>query len=180
MSLRLLTLLAGSFLLCGAICNAQSPAAPAPAKPVSDSTPESGETVIVLARGAGYWDIGPVYRLMICADGSVAYIGSKNVKTKGLAKGRISREDVQRLVKEFEKIKYFSLLDEYSEKGGCPFYLADAANVYTTLNIGGERKDVFHDSGCLADGKSFASFPRGLTELENLIDEIVKSDQWVK
>jgi len=180
MSLRLLTLLAGTFLFCGAICNAQSPAAPPPSQPVPNSTPKAGEAVIVLARGAGYWDMGPVYRLMIYADGSVAYIGSRNVKMNGLAEGRISREDVQRLVKAFDSIDYFSLLDEYSEKSGCPFYLADAANAYTTLKIGGKRKDVFHDSGCLADGKSFASFPRGLAELENLIDKVVKSDQWIK
>jgi hypothetical protein len=177
----LLTLLAGSVLICSAICNAQSPAAPPrPAQPASDSTLESGEAVIVLARGAGYWDMAPVYRLMIYADGSVAYIGSKNVKTKGFAKGRISREDVQRLVKEFENVNYFALLDEYSEKGGCPFYMWDASNASTVLNSGGKKKSVFHDLGCLADSKSFASFPRGLAELENLIDEIVKSDQWIK
>jgi len=117
---------------------------------------------------------------MIYADGSVSYIGAKNVKTKGLAEGRISREDVQRLVKEFENINYFSLLDEYSEKGGCPFYMWDGPNASTTLNIGGKRKDVFHDSGCLAGSKSFSSFPRGLAELENLIDEVLKSDQWIK
>jgi hypothetical protein len=180
MSLRLLTLVTGTILLCGAICNAQSPAPTPQTQPVSKSTPESHKVVIVLARGAGYWDMAPVYRLTIYHDGSVAYIGSKNVKTKGLAKGRISREEVQRLVGEFEKINYFSLLEEYSDKGGCPFFLWDGANASTSISYGGKNKAVFHDSGCYENDKMTQYFPRGLTELENLIDEIVKSGQWIK
>jgi len=180
MSLRLPSLLMAAVMLFSAVCYAQSPVSLLPSQSVPNAPSESGERVIVLARGAGYWDIGPVYRVLIYADGSVTYIGSKNVKTKGLAKSRISPEDVQRLVKEFERINYSSLLDEYSDKGGCPFFLWDGPNAFTTLNIGGKKKSVFHDSGCLADSESNASFPRGLTELENLIDEIVNSNQWIK
>lgn len=181
MSLRLPTLFAGALLLCcGATGNAQSPAATPPAQPVPQSTPESGKVVVELSRGAGYWDMAPAYRLLIYADGSVAYIGIKNVKTKGLAKGRISPEDLQRLVREFEKIDYFSLLDEYSDKGGCPFFMWDGPNATTSLKLGNKEKAVFHDSGCYEDHRSLAFFPRGLTRLENLIDEIVKSEQWIK
>ena len=182
MSLRLLTLITGAVLLCGATGNAQSPAATPAAQAVPDSPSRSGEAVIVLVRGAGYWGIGPEYRLTIYADGSVAYLGLKNVKTEGIAAGRISREDVQRLVKEFEKIDYFSLRDDYSEKGGCPFFLWDNSNALTSVNIGGRKKRVFHDLGCLADGNPMQTnrFPRGLTEVEELIDEIVKSERWIK
>jgi hypothetical protein len=182
MSLRLTTLVVGAMLLCGAICQAQTPAAPKASTPVADAPSNADEGVIVLVRGAGYWDIGPVYRLTIYADGKVAYLGLKNVKTLGEAEGRISREDVQRLVKEFEKIDYFSLLDEYSEKGGCPFFLWDSSNALTSLNVGGKKKRVFHDLGCLADDNRMHTnnFPRGLTELEDLIDEIAKSKQWIK
>lgn len=179
-SLRLPAVLVAVLLLCGAICNAQSPAARPPSQPLSDATPKPGEAVIVLARGAGYWEVASVYRLLIYADGSVAYIGSKNVKTKGLATGRISRGDVQRLLKEFERINYSSLLDEYSDKVGCPFFLSDNPNAFTSLNNGGKKKSIYHDLGCFTDDRSNASFPRGLAELENLIDEIVKSVQWIK
>lgn len=135
-----------------------------------------------MSRDPGFWDLGPAYSLSIRADGSVVYVGLRNVKTKGTAKGRVSPEDVKRLIKEFEKIDYFSLLDEYSHKSGCPFFLWDGANASTSLTSGSKKKSIFHDSGCLADsnGMSTNSFPPGLTELENLIDEIVKSEQWIK
>jgi hypothetical protein len=127
---------------------------PAPRSPhVSAPPKKADEALIVLARNADYFEFDPVYRLMIYADGRVVYIGSKNVKRLGMAEGRISPEQLQRLVKAFENINYFSLLDEYSGKAGCPFYMADGPSAHIFFRADDKRKSVFHDSGCMKTKK---------------------------
>lgn len=170
MSIRSLFLLGWSVLGCGALCHAQTEGRRPPAEPV-----------IILARGPDYWGLlAPVYRLEVYADGAVVFTGEKNVKTVGVAKGRISEKQLRRLLTEFEKADYFSLRDSYDASGGCPFYLADGPVVRTGLLLNGRRKSVIHDSGCYDDGEKLNPFPRGLDRLEELIDEIANSRQWVK
>ncbi len=162
---------------CGALVRAQNSPQQA-----SEKAKRSREAIIVLARQADYFDVAPVYRLLIYPDGSVAFIGQKNVKTKGLARDRISQQDLQRLVREFEKIDYFSLRERYENTGdGCPNVGTDASSVYTSINFRGRKKSVLHYLGC-NEGPTggFVIFPQELSRLEDLIDVVVKSARWVK
>ena len=141
----------------------------------------TAEPVVTLSRGPDYsGQIAPVYRLEIYADGAVVFTGEKNVKTVGVARGRISQKQLRELMEEFEKASYFSLRDNYDGRGGCPYYLADGPAASTAVVLDGRRKSVLHDSGCYADEKTLAPFPEGLDRLEHLIDATAGSRRWVE
>jgi hypothetical protein len=174
-------LIAGLALSCGSITHAQTSHGQATTKPSVNSQGEKGEPVITLERDPGYWGMAPAYKILIYADGSVVYIGEKNVKVEGRVNSSISQPEVQRLVRAFEEIGYFSLLDKYAESGGCPAFLFDGPGASTELRLGDKKKSVFHDSGCLEKLPSNAAlpYPKGLSQLEDLIDAVVKSARWV-
>jgi hypothetical protein len=75
---------------------------------------------------------------------------------------------VNKLISDFEQADYFSLNDSYTSFG-----VSDMPFVTTSIRIGGRTKTVRHYLGD-------RSAPEQLTELENKIDEIVNSDQWIK
>jgi len=80
----------------------------------------------------------------------------------------ISEDKIRQLVSEFQKIDYFSLRDSYEERN-----VTDMPSAFTSLTINGDKKTVRHYHGDLGA-------PKELTELENKIDEIVNSNQWIK
>ena len=137
------------------------------------------KAVITFARFEDYFGVASAYKITIYADGRVAYVGEKNVRVKGVAWGRISKQDLQRLIGELHRVKFFSLRDRYGAGEGCPFYLYDASSVYIRAELDGKEKAVFHDLGCMENG-GMSIFPAELHDLEGLIDITVKSDQWVK
>ena len=184
MSPRFAALLIGWILGCGAVCHAQKPEArPAPA-PTPNPQEKREEAIIVLERTTDYFGVTPAYLLIIYPDGSVAFIGDKNVKTKGLAMGRISQQDLRRLIEEFDKINYFSLRDRYEKpEDGCEMVVEDAGSAYVWYRLGDRRKSVHHHLGCSkvpSKHSGFETIPRELYNLEYLIDAVVNSNQWVK
>ncbi|HEX8161062.1 MAG TPA: DUF6438 domain-containing protein [Pyrinomonadaceae bacterium] len=174
-------LMLGTFLASGSANYARSPLWQGPTPSATKPQAERGEAVIALRREPGYWGLGPTYTLLIYADGRVVFIGQSNVKTKGIAEGNITQEQLQQLVRAFEEIGYFSLLDSYGEGGGCPFYLTDGPTARTELRLKDKKKAVFHDSGCAEEVKKgeLLPYPKGLTSVEDLIDAVTKSSQWV-
>ncbi|MCA1626670.1 MAG: DUF6438 domain-containing protein [Acidobacteria bacterium] len=165
-------------LSCSVLCHAQIPNSDSASHP---RTPSS-EIAITLERWSDYFGVAPAYKVLIYADGNVIFEGEKNVKTKGMARSSISKENLQRLIKEFEKINYFSLRDKYvGSEDGCPFMLSDASSVSTSFQFNGKRKSVYHDLGCVEDlAKGLGIFPQELFKLEQLIDDIVNSKQWIE
>ena len=123
--------------------------------------------VITLERTACFGTC-PVYTLTINGDGTVIYEGKDFVKTGGRAETAISQDKVKQLISEFEKVDYFSLNDSYTERT-----ITDAQTVITSITIDGKTKTIEHYYGDF-------SAPKQLTELEDKIDEIVDSGQWIK
>jgi hypothetical protein len=181
MSLRLKAFIIGFFLCCGSLSHVQALNGQTSAQPLAGSTRAKGEAVITLERTPGYWGMAPAYTILIYADGSVEYVGHKNVKMVGKADSRITQAELQQLIRAFEGVNYFSLRDSYGESDGCPFFLSDGPGATTTLRLDGKKKSVFHDSGCQEriDKDVFLTYPKGLTQLEDLIDAVVNSGQWV-
>jgi len=114
----------------------------------------------------------PAYRLTITADGKVVFEGRRFVKQEGTTiKSSISREGLKQLMAEFDRVKFFSLEDDYSnDLNRCP---TDNPSAFTSIRINGESKIIKHYHGCREP-----KF-KGLTELENKIDEIVNTAQWL-
>ena len=69
----------------------------------------------------------PIYKVEIFADGRIVYEGEDFVKRKGRAQDRISKAAVQQLVREFNRINYMKLEDEYVSMGpNCPDFHTDS------------------------------------------------------
>jgi hypothetical protein len=114
----------------------------------------------------------PAYKLTIIADGSVVFEGRRFVKQEGVTISSVSPERLKQLMAEFDRVNFFSLEDDYSEiRLSCP---TDQPSAITSIRIKGKSKTVNHYLGCLEP-----KVPKGLTELENKIDEIVNTAQWL-
>ncbi len=130
--------------------------------------------MIILERTACY-GVCPIYKLTVKADGSVLFEGEKFTKTKGKAEGRISKEKVRELVKEFEKADFFDLNGEYD----C-YQMTDNPSALTSIQINGKKKSIDHYRGCRKGSADFEKELSKLTELENKIDEIAGTRKWIK
>ena len=117
----------------------------------------------------------PAYKVSIYGDGLVIYEGREFVKTKGDADGRITKDQVQQLVREFEKIGYVKLEDEYSMDKNCPQGWTDAPTAITTLSQNDKTKKVVHYQGC----RGLPALDQ-LTALEDKIDEVVNTKRWIE
>lgn len=153
---------------------------------------KSSGPIITLERGTDAFGAAPAYKLSISADGTVIYQAMpretapiyrarQKVQRRGTARSKISHTDIEQLISEFEQINYFLLKDEYGMSGGpaptedCPKMWTDQPTAYTSLTIGGKTKKVAHYHGCKGNDAV-----EKLTRLENRIDEIVNTRQWVK
>jgi hypothetical protein len=110
----------------------------------------------------------PVYKLTISDNGTFIFEGKEYVKTTGIKQTTVSKSVVDQIVSEFNKINYFSLNDSY-----ITMTITDQANVITSITLNGKTKTIKHYLGDL-------NAPKQLTDLENKIDQIVNSDQWIK
>jgi len=147
--------------------------------PDTDDTPLtiSDDLLVTLQRGFCYGRCAQ-YVLTISSDGSVVFDGKEETKIKGKATGSISKEDLKRLIDQFDTVKFFQLEDRY-EFGNCPIKISDTPSAITTLRINGKTKTVRHYLGCVEDDPQHTSFPPALIELEQMIDQVAGSKQWV-
>ena len=125
------------------------------------------DVVITLERTVcfGYC---PDYTLTIKGDGTVTYEGRQFVTIEGTRTTTVSEEKIRQLLAEFEKVDYFSLKDNYVERT-----ITDAETVITSITVDGKTKTIEHYHG------DFGA-PNSLTELEDKIDVIINSAQWIK
>jgi hypothetical protein len=110
----------------------------------------------------------PAYGLTIYGNGSVIYEGKRFVRVQGIMRTTISEDKIEQLISEFLNIDYFSLKNSYEERNA-----TDMPSAFTSLTIAGDKKIVRHYHGDL-------SAPKELTELENKIDDIVNTTQWIE
>jgi hypothetical protein len=131
--------------------------------------------VITLERSVCFGTC-PSYKVTVASDGTVTFEGRDFVKTKGTATAQVKPEDFQKLVKEFEKTKYFSLDDKY-EPGtpGCGVAATDLPSARTSIQMIGKMKSVSHYHGCRE-----SEVLRSLSVLERKIDEIAGTEKWIR
>src|SRR3989344_3339075 len=113
------------------------------------------EVIITLSRGECY-GFCPVYSLTIYGNGTVKYIGER-IYT-------IPKEDVQSLVDNFIEINYFGLEDNYKVQ------VTDASTIITSILINGRKKTI----------SRYVGGPDKLKNLENEIDEIARTNQYIE
>ena len=131
-------------------------------------TPDNLEDVMITLERTACFGVCPVYTLTIHGDGRVVYEGMRFVRVEGTVTTTISEDEIKQLIAEFQKIDYFSLRDSYEERNA-----TDMPSTFTSLTVNGKTKTVRHYHGDF-------SAPEKLTGLEDRIDQIVNSDQWIK
>jgi len=118
----------------------------------------------------------PVYKLTITADGAVVFEGRSFVKQEGATiKSAITQDQLKQLIAEFDRVKFFSLEDNYSDdRRVCDELWTDNPSAFTSIRFNGKSKTIDHYHGCRGP-----KVPRELTDLENKIDDIVNTAQWL-
>ncbi|HXM50709.1 MAG TPA: DUF6438 domain-containing protein [Pyrinomonadaceae bacterium] len=131
--------------------------------------------LITLERGVCFGTC-PSYIVTLAADGTVTWEGRDFVKTKGKATAHIKPEAFNKLVREFERIKFATLDDKYQPgTPGCGPSATDMPSAQTSINLNGKTKSVLHYYGC-RDSEVL----RTLTALEHKIDEVIDTEKWIK
>ena len=115
----------------------------------------------------------PVYKLTIDGNGDVFYEGEINVAVNGKRNTRINSEQIDALVTAIEKSNFFLLEDKYRVPA------TDLPSIVLSITLNGHSKSIWH-YGTLECNGNLDGAPKELCELENKIEEIVNSDQWVK
>ncbi|PKN01512.1 MAG: hypothetical protein CVU77_04280 [Elusimicrobia bacterium HGW-Elusimicrobia-1] len=134
------------------------------------SSDEIKDVVITLKKTAGYVPCR-AYKLTVYGRGEVVFDIGPEPFTRASWKTRkanISKEKIKQLIIEFEKINYYSLKDSYEK-----YIVTDLPYVITSIIMRGKTKTIVHylgDTGA----------PDELRRLEDKIDEITNSEQWVK
>ena len=136
--------------------------------PHQTPTPSDLKEVVITLERTECFGTCPVYRLTVYGYGAVIYEGIRFAQVQGTIQTTISEEKIRQLVSEFQRVDYFSLRDSYEERN-----VTDMPSAFTSLTVDGKIKTVRHYHGDL-------SAPKELTELEDKIDEIVNSNQWIK
>lgn len=110
----------------------------------------------------------PEYSLTIHGNGSVVYKGIKNVDTIGMKSYQISPDKSRELVNGFINIYYNALKEKYGNSSNS----SNIPIVITSINLNGRIKTVidYHNSYA----------PPSLRELEDKIDQLANSKQWIK
>jgi hypothetical protein len=132
------------------------------------SHPIPWDTIIRLERG-GCGGECPSYSVELYANGDVVYQGRRHVDWIGRTGGEVlSREELSRLVKRFEEVKFFSML---------PYEMPCAAGSFPTATIeaqiDGERHRVTRSYRCRSERER-----EHFDELADEIDAVARSRQW--
>lgn len=109
----------------------------------------------------------PAYRVTITEDGQVTYVGQRFVNVVGERHATIPRADVERLLGRFEDVRFDQLRDEYRAE------VTDLPTYTITLERNGRSKTVL-DYGGLSAG-----MPRAVRDLQDEIDRVANTGQWV-
>src|SRR5689334_19112888 len=134
------------------------------------------DTLITLKRTNCFFTC-PDYSVSISADRKVIFEGNANVKVKGRSETRIGRDRVQLLIESFEKAKFFALRNRYSlPEDGCRIYDGDAPSATISIVLNGKSKSIDHYLGCR---QKKGTAVRSLIDLENLIDDLTNTAQWI-
>lgn len=144
--------------------------APKPPAPIGNTAPGGApaahEVMVTLERTACY-GVCPIYTLTVYRDGAVEWNGEDFVKVKGPATGQISADDVARLDELFATNHYFDLKDAYTS-----YDMTDHPSARTSYHGDGRAKAIDHYHGD-------TSAPPVLTTIEDGIDAIVHTEQWI-
>lgn len=158
-----------TLLACSPLAIAATPTVP-PIAQAQSSAPTTS-ALITMERTPCFGSC-PAYRLTVYGDGRVVYDGLAFVATEGRRTAQLEPAQVQSLIAAVERADFFKLNDEYIVDA------TDLPGTRTAIALNGRTKTVWRYGS--AGDASLDNAPRSLSELENAIDAIVNSQQWVE
>lgn len=128
--------------------------------PRVEAQQKSESDLLITINRTGCFGDCPAYSARIYADGTVVYVGVYSVKEIGERRHKISQGAIQALIKEFQRLDYWSLKDSYEadEQGRGE---TDQQITTTSISLDGKKKQVVNIYG-----------PKRLDELEERIDSL--------
>jgi hypothetical protein len=132
--------------------------------------PDLEDVLIVMGRIPG-WS-GAKYNVTLFGDGTVVFESVYGTKANGFRLATVSEETIRELLSEFEKADFFAMPNARYDD---PLLIPDSATAEIILKWGGKSKTVFHYAGPFGTEVQIEK----ITHLENRIDELVGTEQWV-
>ena len=115
---------------------------------------------------------GPSYSIHVDGNGNIEYNGISNVKTIGKYITKISPQDLNRLIREFNNIYFFSFKNSYEVSSNQSFSQPQQ-ETSISLTLGDRYKIVKYVEGAY-------SLPTELKNVVEIIERVTKVDQFVK
>lgn len=135
---------------------------------MNQSNGDTTNVNITMSRGPCH-GICPVYYLEIDGDGNVLYGGYEHMNVTVEQRSSIPPEKVKELINQFYNSSYFELKDRYDQ-----IEITDQPTVETSISINRTFKSVYDYLGTIKLPEL-----QKLRQLENMIDEVTNSSQWV-
>lgn len=127
---------------------------------------------IIIKMTIGGAGVGPDYSLTIHGNGKVIYDGVENVKVMGVVKDYIDEDMVVSLLSDFKESGFFSFDDSYS--------VEDSINKpHTIISIAFPKENGEFITKSVKYHHGAKNVPKELKALEDKINEIADSSQWV-
>lgn len=138
----------------------------APVNSPAETPPVTSNVEITLTRSVCFGSC-PDYTVTVTGDGQVRYEGRRFVNVVGTRTATVPREDVARLLQRFDQIGFERLNESYRGR------MTDLPTYTVTLARNGRRKTVVDYGGV------DAGMPREMRDLQQEIDRVAQTAQWV-
>jgi hypothetical protein len=150
-------------------CASHPPAPP----PVAQSAAAPADSVAVTLERTPCFGSCPVYLVTASSSGAVRFEGKSHVSHPGSAAGRIPKARLDSLLAELEAAGYLDFEENYVPGSpACGNAATDLPTVTTSVTLHRRTKRIEHYRGC-------AGAPRALSRLEERIDEVLNTAQWI-
>lgn len=127
-------------------------------KGISDQTKSNynASDVIASIERTACFGFCPVYKMEIYGDGTVHYIGTRNVDRIGVFKGKASIDKIDSLIIKAKEIGFMNLKDEYDGS------VSDLPATHTSVMMDGKTKKIKSRYGTPDELRGFNNYFDGL------------------
>ncbi len=135
-------------------------------------TPSVPDDVLITLERTSCFGKCPVYSVSIDAKGNVVYDGTNFVHVTGRRTDKVPTERVAEILERADRLRFFDLKDQYlaiRHPDGSQTIVSDLPTTFVTITRAGRSKRI----------EDYVGAPEGLSELEQLIDEVARTKQWV-
>lgn len=114
----------------------------------------------------------PQYAILAKGDGSLQYVGVRNVTKRGTVHGTITKRQLNALLKQVESVSFFQIKPRYSlASHACKAKELHAPVFVIAVQLNGVQHKVRVNTGC-------SNVPPKLKQMASHIDQIVMTSRW--